>query len=39
MEDNGMDAVFRVYNSDLKTEVYLLDYWGEAEDGKVSNWV
>ena len=39
MEDNGMETAFRVYNPDLKTEVYLLDNWGSAEDGKVSKWV
>ena len=34
-----MENVFRVYDPDLKYEVYLLDDWGAAEDGKVSKWV
>ena len=36
MEDKRMDTVFRIYNPDLKYEVYLLDDWGATEDGKVS---
>ena len=39
MEDNRMDTVFCVYNTDLKYEVYLLDDRGAAEYGKVSKWV
>ena len=39
MEDNGMVTVFCVYDTDLNTEVYLLDDWRESEDGNVSNWV
>ena len=39
MEYNGMDTVFLVYDPYLNTEVYLMDEWGAAEDGKVSKWV
>ena len=38
-EDTGMDTVFCVYDTDLKTEVYLLDEWGASEDRKASKWV
>ena len=38
MEKNEMDTVFCVYIPDLNTEVYLLDDWGEAKDGKVYKW-
>ena len=34
MEDNGINTVFRVYDPDLKTEVYLLYDWGAAKGGK-----
>ena len=30
---------FHIYDPDLKNDVYLLDYWGAAEDGKVSKWI
>ena len=36
VEGNGMDTVFY---PDLKTEVYILYYWGAPEDGKYSKWV
>ena len=39
MEDNVMFTVFHVYYPDLKTEIYLLDYWVVAEDEKISKWV
>ena len=32
-----MDTVFRVYDT-FKTEVYLLDDWVAAEDGKIYKW-
>ena len=34
-----MDAILRIYDPYIKTEAYLLDAWGAAEDGKVSKWV
>ena len=39
VEENRMDAVFRVYNTDLKSGIYLLDELEAAENGKVSMWV
>ena len=39
MEDHKMYTVFHVYDPYLKTEFYLLYYWGESNDGKVSKWV
>ena len=38
MEDNGMNTAFRVYDPDLKYEVYLLYDWVSDEYGKVSKW-
>ena len=34
-----MGRIFYVYYKYLKYEVYLLDDWGEAKDGRVSKWV
>ena len=34
-----MHTILRVYYTDLKNEVYLLDDWGASADGKVSKWV
>ena len=39
MEINGMDTVFRVYNPNLITKVYLLDEWGSVKDNKIFKWV
>jgi hypothetical protein len=34
-EEHGMDTVFRIYNSDTDTELYLLKDWGTATPEKV----
>ena len=39
MEDSEMETIFHVYYTDKKSELYLLDDWGEAGDGTVSKWV
>ena len=39
MRHNGIYTVFHVYDTYLKTEVYLLNDWGVSEYGKVSKWV
>ena len=35
MEENLMDTIFCVYDTDIKTQVYLLDDSGVYKDGKV----
>lgn len=38
MEEHGMDTVFRIYDSDNNTEVYLLQDWGSADPIKAATW-
>ena len=39
IEQRGMDTVFRIYDADANTEIYLLDEWGRATPTLVKEWV
>ena len=38
IEECGMDGVFRVVSDDGKSETYLLDKWGSADEETVADW-
>ena len=40
MEERGMDTVFRVYDADKGTKIYLLKDWGKSKDEEIiEDWI